>query len=90
MSVTRCICRNVSFAEILALHAKGLTLAQIKDRTGCAGGCGTCEPYIRLAIVTRTADLPVLTGRRLADAARLDPDAVLPSRDDHDERHHRP
>lgn len=74
MTVNRCVCRNVFFSEILALRAKGLTLAQIKEQTGCCAGCGNCEPYIRLAIVTGQTHLPILTGRRLAEAQRLDPD----------------
>lgn len=74
MTVNRCVCLNVYFSEILDLHARGLTLTQIKEQTGCCGKCGNCEPYIRLAIVTGQTHFPLLTGRRLAEARRLDPD----------------
>ena len=65
-SVTHCICHNVPFAEILRLRRTGMTFEQISLQTGCCTGCGTCEPYVRLAIRTNRSALPVLDGPTMA------------------------
>jgi bacterioferritin-associated ferredoxin len=46
--VSRCICRNVSFAELLP-RARGAhwTLNDLVRETGCGGQCGLCRPYLR-------------------------------------------
>lgn len=60
--VDRCVCHDVSFAALLRLHAEqGLDLEALKARTGCCTGCGTCEPYVRLALRTGDVSFPVLT-----------------------------
>lgn len=62
MGVDRCVCLDVSFASLIALHRdQGLGLEQLKDQTGCCTGCTTCEPYVRLALQTGRAVLPVLS-----------------------------
>ena len=58
--VDRCVCFGVTFAEILELHAEGLDLDEIAEQTGCTTDCGTCRPYVRLAIATGQTNLPVL------------------------------
>ena len=66
--VNRCICREVPFAEALRLNAQGLTLDEIRARTGAGGQCGLCLPYLRAALVTGRAALPVMSE---ADLNRL-------------------
>lgn len=77
MSVNRCVCLNVLFEELLELHEQGLTFTEIRDRTGCGSGCGSCLPYCRLALATGAASVPILRGRDLARAWQVDPDADL-------------
>ncbi|MCA9305084.1 MAG: hypothetical protein KDA16_01015 [Phycisphaerales bacterium] len=81
MSVDRCVCVNVSFAEMLELREQGLTFAEIRDQTGCCSGCGMCQPYCRLALATGAESIPILRGRDLARAWQADPDAGLASRE---------
>ena len=62
--VTHCICHDVSFARLVEMaNAQGLALAELKARTGCCTGCGSCEPYVRLALRTGCVRLPVLSPR---------------------------
>lgn len=79
MTVDRCVCLNVPFSEMLSLRAQGVTFTEIQERTGCCSGCGMCEPYVRLALATGKAELPVLRGRDLARAWAVDPDAADPA-----------
>ena len=55
--VSRCICRNVSFAELLPrARASAWTLDDLIRETGCGGQCGLCRPYLREMLLTgRTA-----------------------------------
>lgn len=62
MRVTRCVCRGLSFATLLAdARASGLTLDQIMDSTGCGTGCGLCLPYLLKALRTGDAEQEVLS-----------------------------
>jgi bacterioferritin-associated ferredoxin len=46
--VSRCICRNVPFGELLPrARASSWTLADLIRETGCGGQCGLCRPYLR-------------------------------------------
>ncbi len=75
--VDRCVCAEVRFSELLALRAaEGLSLEQLRARTGCCSGCGTCEPYVRLALVTGRAVFPVLSRREADEAMAMNPDGV--------------
>ncbi len=66
MGVSRCICRNVDFTEIREMAVRErLTFDQIAERTGCAGACGLCEPYARIAAITGVCDLPVMRPEQL-------------------------
>ncbi len=79
--VTRCVCKNVDFRTIAALHAAGLSLRQIIDRTACTTGCGTCGPYVRLVITTGRTSWPVLTesqAARIMHDMPLDPPSAAP------------
>jgi len=60
--VDRCVCARVRFDELLRLHrAEGLSLADLRRRTGCCEGCSTCEPYVRLTLRTGRTRHPVYT-----------------------------
>lgn len=74
MPVTRCVCHDVTFAELKALTPEvGADLDALATRTGCGTGCGTCIPYIQLMLRTGRTEFPVLTGAQLAAALRPDP-----------------
>lgn len=66
MAVTRCVCHDVSFAELKRLCAEtGPDIDALAARTGCGTGCGTCIPYILLMLRTGHTDLPVLSGAQV-------------------------
>jgi bacterioferritin-associated ferredoxin len=45
--VSRCICRNTAFSELLPrAREHGWTLTDVIRETGCGGQCGLCRPYI--------------------------------------------
>jgi bacterioferritin-associated ferredoxin len=45
--ISRCICRNVPFSELLPrARAAGWSLPDLVRETGCGGQCGLCRPYI--------------------------------------------
>jgi bacterioferritin-associated ferredoxin len=51
--VSRCICRNVPFADLLPrARAFDWTLADLIRETGCGGHCGLCRPYLRQMLAT--------------------------------------
>lgn len=51
MPVTRCVCHNQDFEQLLDLaRRENLNFEQLRDSTGCASGCGMCEPYIRVML----------------------------------------
>lgn len=59
--VDRCVCHDVTFAELLRLvDERGLSLEELQEETGCGTGCGTCLPYIDIVLETRQTILPVL------------------------------
>lgn len=68
--VDRCLCHDVTFAELLALHRQGLTFRQLSQRTGCCTGCGLCEPYVHVVLRTGRVVLPVLDGRESTTIVR--------------------
>jgi len=69
MAVTRCICHDVPFAELIGLaRREGLSLEALSERTGCGTGCGSCVPYIRVALASGKSDLPVMTATQLREA----------------------
>lgn len=62
MEVTRCICHDVSFAELKRLSDKeGLGLGELRDRTGCCTGCTMCEPYVRRMLRTGETEMPLMS-----------------------------
>jgi len=69
MHVDRCICHDVTFAELKVMSEReGLDLAGLRARTGCGSGCGLCEPYIRRMLETGITRLPLLSPQ---EAARI-------------------
>lgn len=51
MPVTHCVCHNQPFEQLLDLaRRENLSFEQLRDATGCASGCGMCEPYIRVML----------------------------------------
>ena len=76
VQVDRCICADISFAELLGLaESEGLPIRELAAKTGCTRGCGLCEPYVRLALATGQAAFPVLhpltIERLIAEAERV-------------------
>lgn len=53
VEVTRCLCRGITFAQLLpAARAEGWDLPELMRRTGCGAGCGLCRPYLRRMLAT--------------------------------------
>lgn len=80
MPVTRCICHDITFAELRALSQQlaapegslpsrpidaSHTLEALQARTSCGTGCGTCIPYIKVMLKTGHTSLPVLTPQQI-------------------------
>jgi bacterioferritin-associated ferredoxin len=61
MSVDRCCCRGITFAELLKLaRHEHLNAAELSERTGCGQECGMCAAYLRVMLKTGLTELPVL------------------------------
>lgn len=66
MPVSRCVCKNVSFAQLIELHERtGADFDTLAKDTGCGSACGMCADYAKAAIVTKRASLPVSTPAQL-------------------------
>lgn len=53
LQIERCVCVNVSFAELLeSSRAEGLDQEGLERRFGCCRGCGLCAPYVRRMLRT--------------------------------------
>jgi bacterioferritin-associated ferredoxin len=51
--VSRCICRNVPFDELLPrARAHKWDLTDLMRETGCGAQCGLCRPYLRRMLRT--------------------------------------
>ncbi len=71
MDVDRCVCRGVSFAELIRLaRTEHLSIDELVERTGCGESCGLCLPYIRLAVATGRATLPIMSDMECARQER--------------------
>jgi NAD(P)H-nitrite reductase large subunit len=53
MRMDRCVCHDVTFAE-LKRHAEehGATFADLQREFRCGTGCGLCAPYVRRMLRT--------------------------------------
>ncbi len=62
MSVDRCVCHSITFAQLRAIaHTHNADLAALSARTGCATSCALCRPYIEVMLATGRTEFPVLT-----------------------------
>ena len=53
MLVSRCICRNTPFADLLPrARAEEWKLDDLMRHTGCGAQCGLCRPYLRRMLRT--------------------------------------
>jgi len=51
--VSRCICRDTSFADLLTrARLNSWTLLDLIAETGCGSQCGLCRPYLRRMLRT--------------------------------------
>ena len=68
--VDRCMCFKVTFAELIRLRREtGASFEELQRRTGCGRGCGLCAPYVRMALETGRARLPIMASPRSQAAA---------------------
>ena len=68
--VDRCVCVQVMFEDLLRLHRRtGAGFDALQRRTGCGKGCGLCIPYIKAALATGRARLPVMSDAELSRLA---------------------
>ena len=55
--VSRCICRNLAFTELLSrAQAGGWSLQDLMSQTGAGAQCGLCRPYLRRMLRTGETD----------------------------------
>ena len=60
-TVDRCICYDISLAELKAIADKiDADLETLSARTGCCTGCGMCRPYVELMLRTGRTSFPLL------------------------------
>lgn len=53
MTVDRCVCRGLRFADLLPLaRAAGWEFPELRAATGCGAGCGLCVPYLQRMLIT--------------------------------------
>jgi bacterioferritin-associated ferredoxin len=53
MPVNRCICLDVTFETLKRIAiTERLDFDALRERTGCCGECGMCEPYVRKMLKT--------------------------------------
>jgi NAD(P)H-nitrite reductase large subunit len=69
--VDRCVCHDVTFADLARLHAEtGAPFDELQRRTRCSTGCGLCRPYILAALATGITRFPVMSDAELAALAK--------------------
>jgi bacterioferritin-associated ferredoxin len=53
VTVSRCICRDLAFSELLPrARAAGWSLQDLMSETGAGAQCGLCRPYLRRMLRT--------------------------------------
>ncbi len=60
MGVDRCVCHDVTLAQLKAMSVKGTTIQELSEKTGCCTGCGMCKPYVALMLRTGRTDFAPL------------------------------
>lgn len=64
--VRRCVCRNVSFEEILRVAPEvGYDFSAVAAATGAGTSCGMCRPYIRKVLQTRRPEQELLSSEEI-------------------------
>jgi len=76
MSVDRCICHDVTLAEIKSVAVsiraelgdcgEDEMIERLCDREGCGTVCGLCKPYVKLMLRTGRTEFEVLTSEEWA------------------------
>lgn len=62
MAVTRCICSDITFADLLDIsRSSGCDFEELQRLTGCGEGCGTCIPYVLRTLETGITNHPILS-----------------------------
>lgn len=71
MPVDRCVCHSVPFTYLVKRHTEdGLSLEQLSDETNCCTGCGMCEPYLELALLSGQTAIPPMAPDDLDELIR--------------------
>jgi bacterioferritin-associated ferredoxin len=61
--VSRCICRNTPFTELLPrARSNDWSLEDLMRETGCGAQCGLCRPYLRRMLRTGETAFTELLG----------------------------
>jgi bacterioferritin-associated ferredoxin len=61
--ISRCICRNTAFADLLPrARTEGWKLDDLMRETGCGAQCGLCRPYLRRMLRTGETAFTELLG----------------------------
>lgn len=58
--VNRCVCRAISFAEILSLANGEKDLNKVREIVPCADKCKMCEIYLKKALLTNQTELELI------------------------------
>jgi len=72
MSVDRCVCHNVTLAQLKAIATKDTTVKELSDKTKCCTSCGMCRPYVILMLRTGRTAFPVLPPHEADRIAAMD------------------
>jgi len=73
MPVDRCVCHNVTLAQLKAMSTKATTVDELSEKTNCCTGCGMCRPYVVLMLRTSQtsfAPLPPHEAEHIAALSR--------------------
>ncbi len=71
MPVDRCVCHNVTLAQLKAISNKATTVEELSEQTKCCTGCGMCRPYVVLMLRTGGTSFPVLPPHEAEQIAAL-------------------
>jgi NAD(P)H-nitrite reductase large subunit len=75
MAVTKCVCFNRTFAELLPLcRTQGwTTVGAISSATGCGTGCGGCRRYLHAMLLTGHTSFRVQMGPGIPEPQAPEP-----------------
>ncbi|MEC9373819.1 MAG: hypothetical protein VYC34_08245 [Planctomycetota bacterium] len=73
---------SISFVRLKQLaDQEGLSFEELKARTGCCSGCGTCEPYVHRMLATGETKMPVMSPQESAEILRTAREWIASSKD---------